>query len=165
MLIYTFKNFIFIFHFLGPHVQHIEAPRLRVELELQLPAYTTAHGNTGGPTHWARPGIKPTSSWIIVGFVSTVSWRELLQFSLTPQNRPQNRLYKSTQHYTGALIVVPSPHWSQDWIVPLFHIFVHLETKILSQYLICISLNGANCMSPFWGACLQFLLILLLGLS
>ena len=23
------------------------------------------------PTHWERPGIKPTSSWILVGFVST----------------------------------------------------------------------------------------------
>ena len=28
--------------FLGPHPQHIEAPRLGVESELQLPAYTTA---------------------------------------------------------------------------------------------------------------------------
>ena len=29
-------------NFLGPHSQHMEAPRLGVELELQLPAYTTA---------------------------------------------------------------------------------------------------------------------------
>ena len=28
--------------FLGPHVQHMEVPRLGVELELQLPAYTSA---------------------------------------------------------------------------------------------------------------------------
>ena len=27
--------------FLGPHLWHMEIPRLRVELELQLPAYTT----------------------------------------------------------------------------------------------------------------------------
>ena len=27
--------------------------------------------NTGSLTHWARPGIEPTSSWILVRFVST----------------------------------------------------------------------------------------------
>ena len=32
--------------------------------------YTTAHGNTGSLTHWARPGIEPASSWILVGFVN-----------------------------------------------------------------------------------------------
>ena len=31
--------------FLGPHLQHMELPRLGGRLELQLPAYTTAHGN------------------------------------------------------------------------------------------------------------------------
>ena len=30
------------FFFLGPHLQHKEVPRLGVESELQLPAYTTA---------------------------------------------------------------------------------------------------------------------------
>ena len=28
--------------------------------------YTTAHGNTRCPTHWARPGIESASSWILV---------------------------------------------------------------------------------------------------
>ena len=31
-----------IFVFLGPHLQHMEVPRLGVKSELQLPAYTTA---------------------------------------------------------------------------------------------------------------------------
>ena len=47
---YSFKEplrvgtmFCFCFVFLlGPHMQHMELPRLGVELELQLPAYTTA---------------------------------------------------------------------------------------------------------------------------
>ena len=34
-----FKFFVF----LGPHPQHMEVPRLEVESELQLPAYTTAN--------------------------------------------------------------------------------------------------------------------------
>ena len=32
--------------------------------------YTTAHGNAGSLTHWTRPGIEPTSSWILGGFVT-----------------------------------------------------------------------------------------------
>ena len=40
----TFLLFIylFIFCFLGPHLRHMEVPRLGVKLELQLLAYTTA---------------------------------------------------------------------------------------------------------------------------
>ena len=38
----TFAKFFFFFVFLGPHPRHTEFPRLGVELELQLPAYTTA---------------------------------------------------------------------------------------------------------------------------
>ena len=39
--------------------------------------YTTALGNTGSLTHWARPGIKPATSWFLVGFVSAAPWQEL----------------------------------------------------------------------------------------
>ena len=41
--------------------------------------YTTAHGNTGSFTHWARPGIEPTTSWFLVGFVPAVPQWELLE--------------------------------------------------------------------------------------
>lgn len=37
--------------------------------------YSTAHGNSGSLTHWARPGIEP--SWILAGFVSAVPQWEL----------------------------------------------------------------------------------------
>ena len=40
LLLFYFIIF-FYFCFLGPHLQHMEVPRLRVESELQLPAYTT----------------------------------------------------------------------------------------------------------------------------
>ena len=74
-----------IFFFLGPHLQHMEVPRLEVSSDLQLPAYTIA---TAQPdlshicdlhcssqqwrflTHWAGPEIKPTSSSILVGFLT-----------------------------------------------------------------------------------------------
>ena len=68
--------------FLEPHVWHVEVPRLGVKSELQLIGTATAtatassatdteaHSNTGSLTHWAKPVIKPASSWILVRFVS-----------------------------------------------------------------------------------------------
>ena len=32
--------------------------------------FTTAHGNTGSLTHWARPRIEPETSWFLVGCVN-----------------------------------------------------------------------------------------------
>ena len=71
--IWDYRGFFclfFCFCFLGLHLKHMEVPRLRVQLELQLPAYTTVHGNTRSLAHWVRPWIKPASSWILVEFVN-----------------------------------------------------------------------------------------------
>ena len=62
--------------FSRPHLCHMEVPGLVVKSELQpqpqqhwiqAPSvtYAAACGNTGSFTHWARPGIKPTSSWTL----------------------------------------------------------------------------------------------------
>ena len=100
---FCFVLFCFVlFYFLRPHSWHVEVPRLGVELELQLPAYTqpqpqqhqiqiravfatytTAHSNARSLTRWVRPGIKPSSSWILVRFVSAEPWWELLMTSFT----------------------------------------------------------------------------------
>ena len=32
--------------------------------------YTTAHCNTRSLSHWAKPGIKPATSWFLVGFTN-----------------------------------------------------------------------------------------------
>ena len=42
-----FLSFFFFFVLLGPCLRHKEVPRLGVQSELQLPAYTTACSNTG----------------------------------------------------------------------------------------------------------------------
>ena len=74
----------------------MEGPRLGVESELLLPAYTTATA-TRDPSHmcnlphssWQRQILNPpskvrdckaTTSWSLVGFVSTVPRRELHNF-------------------------------------------------------------------------------------
>ena len=78
--------------FLGPHPRHMEVPRLGVEsgcscwptpqpqpqphrIHAASVSYTTAHGSAGSLTHWARPGVEPTSSW---GSLTAEPQRELL---------------------------------------------------------------------------------------
>ena len=39
--------------------------------------YTTARGNAGSLTHWARPGIELASSWILFRFLSAAPQQEL----------------------------------------------------------------------------------------
>ena len=91
-----FENLFFLFSFFllfrPAPAAYMEVPRLGVRSELQLlvyttaasATYTTAHGNTRSLTHWARPGMEPTSSWILVGFISAVPQHERLNiyFSL-----------------------------------------------------------------------------------
>ena len=73
------------FVFLGLHLRHTEVPRLGINSELQLPAYTTAKA-TRGPSHvcdlhhsshqlWilnppSETRDRTASLWILVGFVN-----------------------------------------------------------------------------------------------
>ena len=100
----AYHYFFFFFCFLGQHPRHVEVPRLGVESELQLLAYTaatagsnvgsnatsvtytTAHGNNVSVTHRARPGIKRTSSWTLVWFASAVPWQERPAYEYFKQN-------------------------------------------------------------------------------
>ena len=50
--------FFFFFGFLGPHLQHLEVPRLGVELELQLLFYTTVAA-TQDPTPQLMATLDP----------------------------------------------------------------------------------------------------------
>ena len=68
------------FSFLGLHAWHIEVPRLGVKPELQLlDATATAMPdlshicNAVFLTHWARSGIEPASSWVLVRFINPLS--------------------------------------------------------------------------------------------
>ena len=86
---------LFVCCFLGPQMWHMEVPRLGVELELScqpMPqsqprriwamsvTYTTAHGHPRSLTNWARPGIEPASSWILVGFITSELQRKFQKY-------------------------------------------------------------------------------------
>ena len=49
------RIFFCVFGFLGPHPQHMEVPRLGVQLELQLLAYATSTA-----TQDPEPHLQPT---------------------------------------------------------------------------------------------------------
>ena len=53
-----------------PHPQQHRIPGMSV-------THTTAHGHARSLTHWASLGIKPTTSWLLVGFFSTEPRQEL----------------------------------------------------------------------------------------
>ena len=82
-----FFNFLIFwsFVFLGPHLQHMEIPRLGVNwncsyrpmpqpqqcgIQATCVTYIIAHWNAGSLTHWERPGMESTSSWILLGLVN-----------------------------------------------------------------------------------------------
>ena len=80
---------LFVCLFLGLHLQHLECPRLAVELELQLLVYSNTRSE---PCLWPTPqitamldpqptergqGLNPTSSWILVRVTSAVPQQEL----------------------------------------------------------------------------------------
>ena len=85
--VFSFLSFFFFLFRAKPSA--FGGSQARGLLELQLPAYTqprriwatsvtytTAHHNTLSLTHWARPGIKPATSWLLIKFVSAASqWK------------------------------------------------------------------------------------------
>ena len=50
----------------------------RHEIQVMSVTFTTAHSKAGSLTHQARPGIEPTSPWILIAFVSLCHNGELL---------------------------------------------------------------------------------------
>ena len=92
LLLFLFLKNFFYFCFLGPHLLHMEVPRLGVELEPQLPAYATATATRDLTCNWdlhnsswqcqilnplskARDGTHDLG--IPVGFITTESRQEL----------------------------------------------------------------------------------------
>ena len=85
-----FCLFLFLFLFLGPHPWHMEGSQASGQnraaaaglchshsnagswIRATSATYTTtmAHGNPGSLTHWAKPGIEPVSSWMLVRFTN-----------------------------------------------------------------------------------------------
>ena len=68
-------------------------------------AYTTAHGNAWSVTHWKRPGIEPTTSWSLVGFISAAQWRELQHSDFSQVLSMNKKVYHSTDMLDICVII------------------------------------------------------------
>ena len=83
----SFFFFFFFFRALGPSAVYISSQArggIRAvatgQSHSQLASsvtYVAAQGNAGSLTHWARLGIKPASSWILVGFLNPWATMEI----------------------------------------------------------------------------------------
>ena len=118
-----FILFYFIY-FLGAHPWHMEVSSLGVESRLQVLAYTTAtatwdpsricvlhhsQGNARTLSHWARSGIEPASSCMLVVFATCWVNTELQRAAqiLNPSHicpQPCEWAYGSTKWADSALI-------------------------------------------------------------
>ena len=98
--------------FLGPHLQHMEVPRLGVESELQVLAYAIATATPESLTHWARPGIKPESSWILVGLITTEPRWELSYCVLSQETGCSSLCSKQKKW----IFVLATRQFSLTWI-------------------------------------------------
>ena len=142
------ENFFFFFlPFLGPFPRHMEVtPKARGLIgtiatglhhshsntgsEPHLQPYTTTHSNTGSLTHWARPGIEPTTSWFPVGFVShwamTGTPGKLLMASFEV---PDTAVPEGSSAYFGATQEHESMHFL--WFPHLLFVCVYTQKRLV----------------------------------
>ena len=114
----------------------MEVPRLRVQLELQLPAYTTATA-TPGPSHifnlhhslqqcrilnlLCKARDQTMSSWTVVGFITTEPQQELPEQVLTTKNAHMTTpLTVHVKH--ECLFTITQANTNEKWISQISNI-------------------------------------------
>ena len=88
--------------------------------------YTTTQGNAGSSTHWARPGIEPSTSWLLVRFVSTAWQWEFLELCWSFGDIQLNISF-SCEGESGLFlqqILGLDPQWNPGDSLPLYIILV-----------------------------------------
>ena len=105
---------MYLFSFLGPHLWHMEVPRLRVEWELQLPGYATVTA-TWDPSHIWMPQLvaMPDLLHMDVPRLGVKSALQPTPDSQQPQIRATSTTYTTAHGNTGSLI-----HWVRLGIKP-----------------------------------------------
>ena len=113
-----------------------EIPRLGVELKMQMWAYATAvpdlsctcnlaaaRGNAGAIANWARPGIKPTSSWAPCRVLNPLSHNRNPEPRVLKQPNKVASLYGRAYElkcWADLFRIRAQTGIEQDWIVLVF---------------------------------------------
>ena len=79
-LMLSLKIFLFINFFFLLFRAAYGSSQARGRVGAVAASLSQSHSNARSLTHWARPGIEPTTSWFIVRFISAAPWRELQLF-------------------------------------------------------------------------------------
>ena len=67
---YSFFFFAFFFFLFRTTLLAYGGSQARGRIRATAASLHHSHSNVRSPTHWARPGIEPVSSWILVRFIS-----------------------------------------------------------------------------------------------
>ena len=69
------------------------------------------NGNTESLTHWVGPGIEPTASWILVGFITTEPQQELQTSSFPTEDwiTPSHVCTPRDEAFWSCLKSIPTP--------------------------------------------------------
>ena len=107
--------------------------------------YTPAHGNAGSLTHGVRPGIKPTNSWIPVGFVTAEpQWKFLIQFIFCVLITSSLFLKKFGEHRGFEKLLIPS-QFSNAFIYSFYTVLSHLKISTIMIVMDIFSLSVSLC--------------------
>ena len=118
-------------------------------------AYTTAHGNAGSLTHWARPGIEPATSQLLVRFVSAAPQWELLKIFFIGTLSPEE--YKVNSKKAGLeQCLANSARLSNKYVLNVFmHRWMKLNPECLRacSFIVCLDYlcGGRSYMPPACG--------------
>ena len=120
--------------------------------------YTGAHGNARCLTHWTGPGIKPTSSWILVGFVTTKPQWELLwlRFDLWPKDF--HMLQMQPKQINKQSPAIPDTLYSHPFY--LLKVTSLSYTKFFSFFSYVIRMSRGTEFSWFLDNCIEHLVVL-----
>ena len=125
-----FLFFFFFCCFLGPHLRHMEVPRLGVESEPQLPAYATAIA-TSDPSCICQPTPTPKElqRWILNPLSKAcvrmdTSW---VHYCWATTGTPVNTVFfkSDLKNMCRVLPVVRSGWWECDVLLKIFFVWWH----------------------------------------
>ena len=138
-------------------------------------AYTIAHSITRCLTHWARRGIKPVSSWILIGFVTIEPQQELpllyswhytvtisgyeritqshieMGFNLVLSCTSSVILDKSVNYLTS--LTVSNKNCTYFWLLPRRNdkrLHLNISWQRIGSQSIWISFPLAHCAKVYW---------------